>query len=155
MVKNHFTATGIVFNYKNEILMILHNKLQVWLPPGGHINDNELPEDAVLREVFEETGIKANIISNKRNYTFINKHCVELETPFVVLLEDIEENGMHNHIDMIFICNALNNDFKLQKREIHGIGWFSIEQIKRLKTYDNVFKIIINASEYRNNRIAK
>jgi len=58
MIANHFTATGIVFNQKREILMIHHNKLQVWLPPGGHIDENELPTDAVLREVFEETGMR-------------------------------------------------------------------------------------------------
>ncbi len=36
-MKQHFTATGIVFNENNEILMVHHKKLGVWLVPGGYI----------------------------------------------------------------------------------------------------------------------
>ena len=63
---NHFTATGIVFNSAKQVLMIFHKKLQVWLLPGGHIEENELPDDAVLREIYEETGVKAEILSNRQ-----------------------------------------------------------------------------------------
>jgi 8-oxo-dGTP pyrophosphatase MutT (NUDIX family) len=143
MIKNHFTATGIVFNINKEILMIHHNKLQVWLPPGGHIDENELPTDAVLREIFEETGINAKIIYNKRGI-----HECELDMPFTILLEDIEGNGTHNHIDMIFLCNAINTELKPQENEVHGIGWFSLEQIKQLKTYDNVINTVTRAMEH-------
>jgi ADP-ribose pyrophosphatase YjhB (NUDIX family) len=45
--------------------MIYHKKLQVWLPPGGHMEENEIPDDAVLHEIYEETGIKAEILPNK------------------------------------------------------------------------------------------
>ena len=151
MIKNHFTATGIVFNSENKILMIHHNKLQVWLPPGGHIDENELPDDAVLREIYEETGVKAKIISHKQELDLIDEqYCKELAIPFVILLEDIEGNGKHNHIDMIFICKALNEDLKPQETEIHGIGWFTYEELKQLKTFDNVIKTISKTIEYLN-----
>ena len=153
MINNHFTATGIVFNSKNEILMIHHNKLQVWLPPGGHVDDNELPDDAVLREILEETGIKAKIIINKRSLSLSSKHCKELEIPFVILLEDIEGDGIHNHIDMIYLCKAINEDYKPQEIEVHGIGWFTFEQIKEMKTFDNVIKTIFKAIEFINTNI--
>ena len=146
MVKNHFTATGIVFNSKNEVLMIHHNKLKVWLPPGGHIDENELPDDAVLREIFEETGIEAALIPNKRNLDL----SYELTLPFVVLLEDIESDGTHNHIDMIFLCKALSEELKPQKSEVNGIGWFAFEQIRQLDTFDNVIKTIAKAIEHLN-----
>jgi len=150
MINNHFTATGIVFNSKKEILMIHHNKLKVWLPPGGHIDENELPDDAVLREIFEETGVKAEIISSKRGFPLVSKHCKELEIPFAILLENIEGNGTHNHIDMIYLCRALQEDLVPQENEIHGIGWFTFEQIKALKTFDNVIKTISQAVNYIN-----
>ena len=147
MVQNHFTATGIVFNSDNKILMIHHNKLQVWLPPGGHVDENELPDDAVIREILEETGINVKLISNKRELNFIDG-CKELETPFSILLEDIEGNGTHNHIDMIYLCYALNEDFSPQTIEVSAIGWFNFDEIKQLKTYDNVVKIISKAIEH-------
>ncbi|WMJ87421.1 NUDIX hydrolase [Anaerocolumna sp. MB42-C2] len=146
MINNHFTATGIVFNSKKEILMIHHNKLHVWLPPGGHVDDNELPDDAVLREIFEETGIRAEIINNKRSLPLTD--CKELEIPFVILLEDMEGDGTHNHIDMIYLCKAINEDYVPQEIEVNGIGWFSFEQIKELKTFDNVIKTISQAVEF-------
>jgi len=150
MVKNHFTATGYVFNSKNKILMIRHNKLKVWLPPGGHIDENELPDDAVLREIYEETGIKAEIVSNKQLLNMTDEYCRELNTPFAVCLDDIERNGTHNHINMIYICRALNENDDLipQESEVYGIGWFAYEEIKKLETCDNVVKTISNMIEY-------
>jgi len=53
MVASHFTSTGFVFSRDRKILMIKHKKLGVWLPPGGHIDENELPCDAVVREIAE------------------------------------------------------------------------------------------------------
>ena len=144
MVQNHFTATGVVFNSDNKILMVHHNKLNVWLPPGGHINENEVPDDAVIREIFEETGVNAEIVPNKHELGFIDG-CKELERPFIILLEDIEGNGSHNHIDMVYICRSLTEDLKPQESEVHGIGWFTFEEIRQLKTYDNVIKTISKA----------
>ena len=146
MVQNHFTATGIVFNSENKILMVHHNKLQVWLPPGGHIDENELPDDAVIREIFEETGVKVEIVPNTHDLGFIDG-CKELETPFITLLEDIEGNGTHNHIDMVYICEALNENLEPQNSEVHDIGWFTYEEIKELTTFDNVIKTISKAVE--------
>lgn len=151
MINNHFTATGIVFNKYKQILMIFHKKLQVWLPPGGHIEPNELPDAAVLREIFEETGIKAEIIPEKQNLLLTHDNCQELERPFIVLLEDIESNGKHNHIDMVYICRSLNEDYTLQESEVSNIGWFTSDKIRNLKTYENVVKTIEKAAEYMKN----
>jgi ADP-ribose pyrophosphatase YjhB (NUDIX family) len=148
MTKNHFTATGIVFSSKKQILMILHNKLQVWLPPGGHIEENELPDDTVLREIFEETGIRVEILSNKQDLELSDNDCKGLKRSFTVFLETIEGDWSHNHIDMVYICTALNDDFAMQKSEASDIGWFSIEQIRELKTYENVKQSIKKAAEY-------
>ena len=149
MSVNHFTATGIVFNSKNQVLMVFHKKLNVWLPPGGHIEENELPDNAVIREILEETGIHVKIESLKQDINISNKDsCRELERPFIILLEDIESNGKHNHIDMIYICSALNNEFTLQKLEVSDIGWFTLNEINELKTFDNVKQTIKKAYEH-------
>ena len=151
MIKNHFTATGIVFNSKSEVLMVKHNKLKVWLPPGGHIDENELPCDAALRETFEETGVRARLIDAKPSpilSTPCCKHARELVQPFVILLEDIEGDGTHNHIDLVYLALAESDDLQPQLSEVDDIGWFSQEQFGKLDTFDNVAETIVKAYEY-------
>ena len=53
---------GVVFNFKNEILLIYRNG--VWDLPKGKIEFGESYEDAALREVAEETGVKNLYLKN-------------------------------------------------------------------------------------------
>lgn len=56
-------AGGVVTNSKGQLLMIrLRNR---WDLPKGHIELKEESDEAALREVIEETGIRANILDNK------------------------------------------------------------------------------------------
>ena len=55
----HITASGLVLSPTGErVLLVFHNRLQLWLQPGGHVEpcDNDVLTTAV-REVQEETGI--------------------------------------------------------------------------------------------------
>ena len=58
----HFTATGYLVS-GDALLLHWHAKVQAWLPPGGHVEPNEDPVQAVLREVLEETGIAAEVVA--------------------------------------------------------------------------------------------
>ena len=53
-------AGGVVFHEENVFL--LKNEKNEWVMPKGLIKSNENPEEAALRRVFEETGIKAEIV---------------------------------------------------------------------------------------------
>jgi len=53
-------AGGVVFHEENVFL--LKNEKNEWVMPKGLIKNNEEPEEAALRRVFEETGIKAEIV---------------------------------------------------------------------------------------------
>jgi 8-oxo-dGTP diphosphatase len=43
--------------FGDELLVILHKRLGVWLPPGGELNPDETPIEAARRELLEETGL--------------------------------------------------------------------------------------------------
>jgi len=50
-------ATGLVFDDAGRVLLARHSNAGLWLAPGGAIDPDESPVDAVVREVFEETGL--------------------------------------------------------------------------------------------------
>ena len=56
----HFTATGFVC-FEGLVALHWHSKVKAWLPPGGHIMNNEDPEQAVIREIKEELDIIIDI----------------------------------------------------------------------------------------------
>jgi 8-oxo-dGTP pyrophosphatase MutT (NUDIX family) len=50
-------VTGIVFDAQNRILIVHQRDVGIWSTPGGSVEPNESPSNAVVREVWEETGL--------------------------------------------------------------------------------------------------
>lgn len=50
-------SVSIAVRNNNTFLLFFHKKLNAWAPPGGKIDDNELPEIAAVRELKEEVDI--------------------------------------------------------------------------------------------------
>lgn len=68
------SVIGIVFEEDTKnILLIKRRDVPVWVLPGGGVEYDEKPEDAVIREVFEETGIQTIVIRKIGEYTPLNK----------------------------------------------------------------------------------
>lgn len=54
----HVTASAIVVSDDGDkVALHLHKRLNMWLQPGGHIEEGESPADGALREAQEETGL--------------------------------------------------------------------------------------------------
>lgn len=54
--KIDFTVEAFIV-HKGRVFLRMHDKYDLWLPPGGHIEPDEDPVEAVVREVKEETGL--------------------------------------------------------------------------------------------------
>lgn len=105
-MKRHFTATGFVVQ-GDATLLHWHKRLGQWMPPGGHIEEDEDPVQAVLREIREETGIVAEVIGGGLALGF--EYPEQLPAPYTILLEDIPGPGEpHKHIDLIYFCRPLD-----------------------------------------------
>lgn len=119
----HFCATACIIDKENKkILFIHHKKLNKWLFVGGHIEENEDPETAVIREVKEETNLDITLLGKRypREDDFI--------IPFAMQRNVVKEN--HIHIDIFYI--AIANDIskiKAKEDEVLNYRWFSIEEI--------------------------
>jgi 8-oxo-dGTP pyrophosphatase MutT (NUDIX family) len=105
-VKRHFTATGFVVD-GSRTLLHWHKRLGQWMPPGGHIEDDEDPVQAVLREIQEETGLAAEVIPTRSAASF--GYPEQVPPPYTILIEDIPGPGEpHKHIDMIYFCRIVD-----------------------------------------------
>lgn len=67
-------AIAIIFNEdKTKVLLVKRKDIPVWVLPGGGIEPSESPEEAVKREVKEETGLDVEIDRKSAEYTPLNK----------------------------------------------------------------------------------
>jgi 8-oxo-dGTP pyrophosphatase MutT (NUDIX family) len=133
--QRHFVATGYVV-FENKTLLLLHKKLGLWLPPGGHIDEGELPEEAVLREVAEETGLDVEIVSPKRAPDPAAPGVRYLYLPNHVQLEDIPNHPQH--IDLIYFCKAASDVARISPREHKAMRWYSIADLDAAHIRDEV-----------------
>lgn len=68
------SVNGILFSEnRKEILLIKRRDVPVWVLPGGGIDKGELPEEAAVREMYEETGYKVKIFRKVAEYTPLNR----------------------------------------------------------------------------------
>ena len=124
----HFTATGYL-TWERGVFLHRHPKIKLWLPPGGHIEVNEDPAEAVIREIKEETGLLAAIsvapTLNQLNFAYPKS----IIPPRLILEEDIDDpiDGFHNHIDMIYYCQPVEGIDQL----LPGWRLFSYTELKK------------------------
>jgi 8-oxo-dGTP pyrophosphatase MutT (NUDIX family) len=114
----HFTVAVFVA-WEGKVLLHFHRKLSMWLPPGGHIERDELPDDAAVREVFEETGVEVELVGERREDI---EDPVQLHRPAGVQLENIGPN--HQHIDLIYFARPLGSTEIHENYSEDKVGWY-------------------------------
>lgn len=106
--------------YENKVLLVNHKELGKWLPIGGHIELDEDPEEAVYREVKEESGLDVEIIGEKPS---IKREGIKiLYSPAFLDIHKINES--HRHIGMVYFAKAKTSEIKLADKEHYEIKWF-------------------------------
>ncbi|MBV0901905.1 NUDIX hydrolase [Haloarcula salina] len=120
----HFVATVYVVS-DGAVALHEHDKLGMWLPAGGHVDRDELPHAAALRETREELGLDVDLVAPRE--------AIESETvrsipqPQHFLLEDInvDANGEvgHQHVDFIFYGEAPSRDIDPEPGEQPAADW--------------------------------
>jgi 8-oxo-dGTP pyrophosphatase MutT (NUDIX family) len=130
-----FCATVYIFNPEGTHTLLLdHRKLKRWVPPGGKIDPNEIPDDAAIRECKEETGLDITLLGEKTSVPggLIRPYGVQLNS--VIPLEK-------DHIDLIYLAIPTTMmPLEINKREAAAIKWFSVDEVMdpSLQTFPTV-----------------
>ena len=116
--KDMHYSIGAIIKRNNKYLIVDRKKQPLGFAGiAGHVEKNENPPSALLREVVEESGLLV------KNYK-------------LVFEEEIEENtcsrGITVHYWWIYECEA-DGEPKLKPDEANSMGWYSAEEIKNLK----------------------
>ena len=114
----HITASGLVI-YENKVLLIFHPYIKSWLQPGGHIDDGEIPVDAAIREVYEETGFKCALDPTYPEIVDVDVHEIAANPK--------KGEGAHLHIDLLYKLIVTD---KSSSSEDIAWGWFTQDQIR-------------------------
>ncbi len=117
----HFTVAVFVV-WERKVLLHRHRKLGMWLPPGGHIERDELPDEAAVREVFEETGLRVELVGERREDV---SDPVQLYRPAGVQLENIGPG--HQHIDLIYFARPKGSADIRAEFSGDRVGWYAPE----------------------------
>ncbi len=127
----HFTVSGFV-SVGGRTALHRHPRLGIWLPPGGHIEADEDPVQAVLREVLEECGLRVEIIPTGPR--FLAEPPAHLPPPAKIGIYDIPKDGVlaepHQHIDFIYFTRPLGTDTLLPD-DGHDWTWFDATGLAR------------------------
>ena len=147
-MERHFTATAFIIDSHGRTLLLWHKRLGRWMPPGGHIDHDETPEDAAKRECKEETGLDVETIGEASEDLFGgNEHeGAMLKKPIALLLENIpaseeRDEPAHQHMDFLYMAKPLDESQSISLAEHEGreIRWFTRTEIESLDEQSEIF----------------
>ncbi|HUK51272.1 MAG TPA: NUDIX domain-containing protein [Terriglobales bacterium] len=112
------TVGALVVNKKGQVLIVQSKKWgDKYTVPGGHIELGERAEDAIIREVKEETGLEVGPVE------------------LLIVQQAIYPKDYHKHQHFIFmdyVCKARTDVVRLDGRELQEYVWTSPEEALKL-----------------------
>jgi 8-oxo-dGTP pyrophosphatase MutT (NUDIX family) len=132
--------------HENKVILIHHKQLNKWLPVGGHIELNEDPEEALIREVKEETGLDIKVYGTKPS--LISEGIKFLYCPLYLDIHKI--NDTHRHVGMVYFATSDTDKLTLEADEHNEIRWFSKSDLENPK-----FKIQTDVKYYSQKALEK
>jgi len=119
-----FTASVFIV-HGGKVLLHMHTKLGKWLQPGGHIELDEDPNQAAIREVKEETGLDVSLVGAPR-IPELAGHPNDIIPP--KFLNRHPYNATHEHVDLTFFATVLGGE--LVPENGVQIRWFTREELE-------------------------
>lgn len=121
----HFTVSAVIFDETYEkVLFMFHNIYKSYSWMGGHMDGSRDLKKTILKEIFEETGLK--------NVTFIKEEPISIEILSVKRhLKNDKPISSHEHYNITYAIKASVKD-KLTNNvnESEALKWIEIANLK-------------------------
>lgn len=112
---------------KNKVLLRKHDKYKKWLAVGGHIELDEDPNQAAVREAKEEVGLDVVLVGDTKSFSapedgtdlipprFLNRHII---------------NETHEHISLVYFATTKDTEIVQGDTEVsEEIRWFTKDEL--------------------------
>jgi 8-oxo-dGTP pyrophosphatase MutT (NUDIX family) len=109
-----------------KILLRKHDKYKIWLSIGGHIELDEDPNQAALREVKEEVGLDITLYAAQPTPQFDEPNYKELIPPISMNRHAIGET--HEHVCYVYFAQATTTDVTPENSDDEW-KWFSVDEL--------------------------
>jgi len=133
---NSFDHFGIFFlpvNFQEQKLFLIHHKkADCYIPPGGHMEDEESPIQTVKREFNEELGNK-----------IVNEKIVLFDISITDVSKNPRSYPCKTHYDLWYYVKSPILNFKIDKNEFYKGRWFNIKDANMIISRVD-YKLIIN-----------
>ncbi|MFD8749452.1 NUDIX domain-containing protein [Kitasatospora sp. NPDC059577] len=133
------TASAFVFRTNGDgvprAALVWHPRLELWLPAGGHVEADESAAEAALREVGEETGLRAELLPGPSLPLPAGFPHSAVPAPWwVVEMDACADNHtreQHVHIDHVFVAQV--HDGTVDQGAVHEVRWFTEQEIAEVE----------------------
>lgn len=131
------SATGLIVDSQDRILVIKRSDNDdflpgVWVFPGGGVDYQEEPEEALKREILEECGIEVEISHPLTTFSYMMP----------------SKQGEKHAVEIIYLC-TLANDQKVNLSFEHSdFKWISFSEISQIHTTDLMNKLFTRLEKH-------
>jgi 8-oxo-dGTP diphosphatase len=145
--KIDFTVEAFIV-HDNKVLLRKHDKYKIWLSVGGHVELDEDPNQAMLREVREEVGLEVELFDSRVKENS-DGDFIELIPPVALARHaaSIGANPDHVHVVMVYFAVASSDDVRVDHEGDRSDEWrwFSKEDLEEIDVRPNIKEFALRA----------
>lgn len=129
------TASAFLFRQGEDgvwrTALVWHPRMELWVPAGGHVEVDESTAEAALREVLEETGFRAELLSGPSLPLPAGFPHTAVAAPWWVVEmragADNHTREAHVHLDHVFV--AVVERAAPSQQPVHEVRWFTEQEV--------------------------
>ena len=121
-VPGHFTASCYILDDGGRLLLHHHRRLQRWLQMGGHVEGDELPHTAALREGSEESGL-SDLMLIGAGFVDVDIHAIPAA----------RGEPDHAHFDVRYLARTTcPEEVCIDRAESNELAWVTLDRAAEL-----------------------